>query len=49
VFWPEEDAVTTVAEANTVNAGTLKFEESYYVKMERKTYSGQMAILDKYN
>ena len=48
VFWPEEDAVTTVAEGNVVNAEKLKVGESCNVKMGRKTYPGQIAMIGKY-
>jgi len=45
VFWPEEDAVTTVAEGNIVKADTLKVGESCCVKSGRKTYIGQIAMI----
>jgi len=47
VFWPEEDAVTTVAEGNIVKADTLKVGESCCVKVGRKTYTGQTAMIGK--
>ena len=45
VFWPEENAVTTVAEGNIVSTN-LRIGESCQVKIG--TYTGQIGSIGKY-
>ena len=48
VFWPEENAVTTVAEGNIVSTD-LRIGESCQVKIGKKTYTGQIGSIGKYS
>ena len=48
VFWPEEDAVTTVAEGNIVNTD-LRVRKACQVKLGKKKYTGQIASTGKYS
>ena len=49
VLWPEENAVTIVAEGNIVDPSVLGVGDSCRVKMGRKTYQGQVALIGEYN